>query len=231
MASSTFQVILRTFHSRKLLFSPSFNQSSASTLTSVAPPPGSHDLLKPTAWESSFDSNAAMVFTVLLSGLICSLALNALIRCALKCSCLFSSDDDSGNGSNSGSIVGKLTNQGINKMALKTFPVVSYSANLEIPGLESECVICLTEFSPGEKIRILPKCSHGFHVNCIDKWLSCHSSCPTCRHCLIETCQKIVGCTTAPQASSNASLPGPPQEIIIRIAPLEPEGIVHNGHS
>ncbi|KAG9147858.1 hypothetical protein Leryth_003455 [Lithospermum erythrorhizon] len=60
MASSTFQVILRTFHSRKLLFSPSFNQSSASTLTSVAPPPGSHDLLKPTAWESSFDSNAAM---------------------------------------------------------------------------------------------------------------------------------------------------------------------------
>ncbi|KAF5176250.1 Ring-h2 finger protein atl73 [Thalictrum thalictroides] len=45
----------------------------------------------------------------------------------------------------------------------------------------AECAICLSEFVQGEGIRILPKCKHGFHVKCIEAWLSAHVSCPTCR--------------------------------------------------
>lgn len=29
--------------------------------------------------------------------------------------------------------------------------------------------------------RDLPKCHHGFHVECIDMWLSSHTNCPICR--------------------------------------------------
>lgn len=46
---------------------------------------------------------------------------------------------------------------------------------------ELECVICLSGFEDGEMGRCLPKCGHGFHVECIDMWLSSHSNCPICR--------------------------------------------------
>ncbi|PNX78977.1 RING-H2 finger protein ATL72-like [Trifolium pratense] len=50
----------------------------------------------------------------------------------------------------------------------------------------TDCPICLGEFMDGEKVRVLPNCNHGFHVECIDKWLLSHSSCPTCRQSLLE---------------------------------------------
>ncbi|XP_015948117.1 RING-H2 finger protein ATL63 [Arachis duranensis] len=46
---------------------------------------------------------------------------------------------------------------------------------------ELECVICLSSFEDGEMGRCLPKCGHGFHVDCIDMWLNSHSNCPICR--------------------------------------------------
>ena len=34
----------------------------------------------------------------------------------------------------------------------------------------SDCCICLSTFGKGETIRILPKCNHEFHKNCVDRW-------------------------------------------------------------
>lgn len=45
----------------------------------------------------------------------------------------------------------------------------------------SDCSVCLSEFEDGENLRLLPKCSHAFHVNCIDTWLRSHTNCPSCR--------------------------------------------------
>lgn len=45
----------------------------------------------------------------------------------------------------------------------------------------TECSICLGEFEDGENLRLLPKCSHAFHVPCIDTWLRSHKNCPLCR--------------------------------------------------
>ncbi|OWM87737.1 RING-H2 finger protein ATL54-like [Punica granatum] len=45
----------------------------------------------------------------------------------------------------------------------------------------TECSVCLTEFEEDETLRLLPKCSHAFHVSCIDTWLRSHTNCPNCR--------------------------------------------------
>ncbi len=44
-----------------------------------------------------------------------------------------------------------------------------------------ECMICLDDYKDEDKIRIL-KCEHGFHKDCVDKWLKdCNYKCPICR--------------------------------------------------
>lgn len=44
-----------------------------------------------------------------------------------------------------------------------------------------ECAVCLGRFEPEELLRLLPKCRHAFHVDCVDAWLDFHSTCPLCR--------------------------------------------------
>ncbi|XP_028752334.1 RING-H2 finger protein ATL54-like [Neltuma alba] len=45
----------------------------------------------------------------------------------------------------------------------------------------TECSVCLGEFQEDESLRLLPKCSHAFHAQCIDTWLRSRKNCPLCR--------------------------------------------------
>ncbi|KAK6128090.1 hypothetical protein DH2020_038173 [Rehmannia glutinosa] len=69
---------------------------------------------------------------------------------------------------------------GLDPCLLKTLPVVTFDPKEFKDGLE--CAVCLCEVSEGEKARLLPKCNHGFHLECIDMWLQSHSTCPLCRN-------------------------------------------------
>ncbi|XP_016459927.1 RING-H2 finger protein ATL78-like [Nicotiana tabacum] len=230
------QELMENFHySRSLLLIPTTLQQYHPE-TAVAQPPAtgiSHD----TTDQPPFDADVVMILSVLICSIICSLIVNCLIKCALRCASRVLEESSSNHTNPS---VAKLANTGIKKNALKTFPVITYTTEiLNYPGVGTECVICLSEFGVGEKVKVLPKCNHGFHVKCIDKWLNSHSSCPTCRHCLIETCQKIVNggssvTTTAipnTQVATSTTTSAPVQEIIIRIESLQREGVISNNLS
>ncbi|RRT53020.1 hypothetical protein B296_00031847 [Ensete ventricosum] len=62
----------------------------------------------------------------------------------------------------------------------------------------TDCSVCLSEFREDDSLRLLPKCSHAFHVQCIDTWLRSHSNCPLCRASIV---------------SMNPAMPAPPEPV------------------
>ncbi|XP_040378183.1 E3 ubiquitin-protein ligase EL5-like [Oryza brachyantha] len=50
----------------------------------------------------------------------------------------------------------------------------------------ADCAVCITELAAGEAARLLPRCGHGFHVECVDMWLRSHSTCPLCRCAVVD---------------------------------------------
>ncbi|KAF7817128.1 putative RING-H2 finger protein ATL12 [Senna tora] len=73
------------------------------------------------------------------------------------------------------------TYSGIDKQVIEALPFFKFSS-LKGSKQGLECCVCLSKFEDTEVLRLLPKCKHGFHMNCIDKWLETHSTCPLCRY-------------------------------------------------
>ncbi|KMZ65779.1 RING-H2 finger protein ATL78 [Zostera marina] len=155
--------------------------------------------------QTSFDANIIMVLAVLLCALISALSLNAVIRCAFRCSTRIivqhGGEEECGGG--------------VKKKTLKSMPTMTVSDGMILPGSSgSECMICLSEFVTGDVVKFLPKCKHGFHVGCVDKWLAAHSSCPICRSVMSSGgCQKESRCA---------------DETAVTISPLDHEGPLYN---
>ncbi|OVA03720.1 zinc finger protein [Macleaya cordata] len=79
-----------------------------------------------------------------------------------------------------------LHDSGLDQAFIDALPVFLYK---EIMGLKEpfDCPVCLCEFSEEDKLRLLPMCSHAFHINCIDTWLLSNSTCPLCRGTLFTS--------------------------------------------
>ncbi|CAH8392287.1 unnamed protein product [Eruca vesicaria subsp. sativa] len=168
--------------------------------------------------KNNLSGNVLTLLSILVCGIIGSIALHYFIGCIFRRSSSFMIADPISSPPTPRVSAG---NKGIKKKALKMFPIIKYSPEIN---LGEECVICLSDFLVGERIRLLPKCNHGFHVQCIDKWLKQHTTCPKCRQSLVETCQKILGeCDRADQVAAT------PTEIIdVIISPLQPEARVNS---
>jgi hypothetical protein len=69
---------------------------------------------------------------------------------------------------------------GLDASILKSLPVLVFKPEDFKDDLE--CAVCLCDIVEGEKTRLLPKCNHGFHLDCIDMWFQSHSTCPLCRN-------------------------------------------------
>nr|KAK3010181.1 hypothetical protein RJ639_010766 [Escallonia herrerae] len=81
--------------------------------------------------------------------------------------------------------------KGLDPSLVASLPLFMYKADVcNKHGLE--CVICLSVFEDEDVGRKLPKCNHGFHVECIDMWLHSHSTCPICRAPVVCDQNKIM---------------------------------------
>ncbi|XVE60548.1 hypothetical protein DITRI_Ditri05aG0137600 [Diplodiscus trichospermus] len=88
--------------------------------------------------------------------------------------------------------------RGLDESVIESFPTFLYSTvkGLKIGKGTLECAVCLNEFEDDETLRLIPKCSHVFHPDCIDAWLSSHSTCPVCRANLAPKPGETINCAT-----------------------------------
>ncbi|KAI3733531.1 hypothetical protein L6452_12974 [Arctium lappa] len=73
-----------------------------------------------------------------------------------------------------------LHDDGLDQSSIDALPIFIYK---ELVGLKEplHCAVCLCEFLQQDHLRLLPVCSHAFHIHCIDTWLLSNSTCPLCR--------------------------------------------------
>ncbi|XP_055828411.1 E3 ubiquitin-protein ligase ATL31-like [Solanum dulcamara] len=73
--------------------------------------------------------------------------------------------------------------RGLENSVIETFPTFTYVEvkDHHIGKGALECAVCLNEFEDNEMLRLIPKCDHVFHPECIDAWLQSHVTCPVCR--------------------------------------------------
>ncbi|KAI3860045.1 hypothetical protein MKX03_003120 [Papaver bracteatum] len=85
------------------------------------------------------------------------------------------------------------TEKGLDSTVIQTFPLVVYSdiknhkKKINAVGTLLDCAVCLGEYEDEDELRLLTKCRHVFHRECIDGWLESHSTCPVCRSDLNPT--------------------------------------------
>ncbi|KAL2924560.1 E3 ubiquitin-protein ligase ATL6 [Bienertia sinuspersici] len=121
--------------------------------------------------------------------------------------------------------------RGLDQSVLDTYPKFLYSdvKELKIGKGTLECAVCLNEFEDKETLRLLPVCDHVFHPECIDAWLSGHTTCPVCRANLVPV--------NNPESHSDEGGFGglrssdDDNEVVITVTPYPPKGRVPRSHS
>ncbi|KAK8572398.1 hypothetical protein V6N13_047996 [Hibiscus sabdariffa] len=97
--------------------------------------------------------------------------------------------------------------RGLDPSVIESFPTFVYSTvkGFRIGKDTLECAVCLNEFEDDETLRMIPTCCHVFHPDCIDAWLSSHSTCPVCRANLVPNPDETVTCAAMVQANDSDS--------------------------
>ncbi|KAF0924425.1 hypothetical protein E2562_010092 [Oryza meyeriana var. granulata] len=124
--------------------------------------------------------------TVLFVASVSYIALTALYACF--CDGGGARRDDDGAARDSSSVPPEPSEE--TKRALKGIPVhvvvhLARDADEETSSMEEgggDCAVCLAEYAAGDEVRVLPACRHGFHRECVDRWLLTRApTCPVCR--------------------------------------------------
>ncbi|WVZ79931.1 hypothetical protein U9M48_027453 [Paspalum notatum var. saurae] len=73
----------------------------------------------------------------------------------------------------------------------------------------TECAVCLGVIQVGAMVKLLPACSHVYHRDCIDLWLSARSTCPLCRCTVGGAAESETGGRETPQQQLAQPAPAP----------------------
>jgi E3 ubiquitin-protein ligase ATL6/9/15/31/42/55 len=128
--------------------------------------------------------------------------------------------------------------RGLDSAVLESFPTMAYAdVKAHKAGKGAlECAVCLSEFDDDETLRLLPKCSHVFHLDCIDTWLASHVTCPVCRANLAlgpdanappaDDAPELLSAPEAQELPSPTSAPPPSAAVVIDVEETEEERII-----
>ncbi|KAF0914003.1 hypothetical protein E2562_026384 [Oryza meyeriana var. granulata] len=114
----------------------------------------------------------------------------------------------------SGGTAGERWNSGVDRAVVELLPVFRFGA-LRGQKAGLECTVRLGWFEPTEAFRLLLKCRHGFHVECVDMWLDAHSTCPLCRS---HVDPEDVLLLPEPPKPSTTGPPDPPETKLVAVA-------------
>ncbi|KAJ9128986.1 hypothetical protein P3X46_034257 [Hevea brasiliensis] len=165
---------------------------------------------------SNFDPTMATVIVVLICAFFFVGIFSVFIR---QCS----ENANVGNLPNTTASGNRSRGVGLDPAVIEKFPVFVYSEVKDIKiGRETlECVVCLSEFEDDETLRLLPKCNHVFHPECIDEWLASHVTCPVCRAKLtpesVEIPKSTPQQTTTTDSNQHNSVPTVAEEVAITV--------------
>ncbi|XP_066399916.1 probable E3 ubiquitin-protein ligase ATL44 [Miscanthus floridulus] len=156
---------------------------------------------------ASVHTDTFLILAAVLCFLLCVVGLAFVARCSRLCNpSSYSVDADDDEAAAMPADMGApRPRKGIEKGALEKLPTVPFEADDEAAkdGDERpECAICLAEFARGDEVRVLPPCGHAFHAPCVDTWLLCTSTCPSCRTALVVAQQQA-----PPPAAASADPP------------------------
>ncbi|KQK20665.1 RING-H2 finger protein ATL39 [Brachypodium distachyon] len=69
--------------------------------------------------------------------------------------------------------------------------------------MAADCVVCIEKLAKGTTARLMPRCGHMFHMECVDTWLRSQATCPLCRRPVVDDRVVVV----LPPPSVNAEPP------------------------
>lgn len=107
--------------------------------------------------------------------------------------------------------------RGLDLDTLEKFPTMAYAdVKAHKAGKGAlECAVCISEFEDDDTLRLLTKCSHAFHADCIDAWLASHVTCPVCRANLLADAE-------APASAVSAAAPTTPVQDLLAATTPQP---------
>lgn len=85
-------------------------------------------------------------------------------------------------------VISQLIDQNVNgdapgpapRTAIRALPKKKITKSMLGNEDKAECSICMEPVKVGTEVSVLP-CSHWFHYDCIEMWLTQHNTCPHCR--------------------------------------------------
>ncbi|GLT91960.1 hypothetical protein SLE2022_098210 [Rubroshorea leprosula] len=136
-------------------------------------PPSPLPAFNATAAAAAAAADQQMLVSVFLALFLPCAGMSAVFLiyiCLLWCSTNYDQSD-------SGGEVKPGKKKGLSAAELEKLPKVTGKELVIGP----ECAVCLDEIEADQPARLIPGCNHGFHLQCVDTWLSEHTDCPFCR--------------------------------------------------
>ncbi|KAF3776989.1 RING-H2 finger protein [Nymphaea thermarum] len=90
--------------------------------------------------------------------------------------------------------------------AVRQWRATATSGGVRWQAATDRCSDCLGDYEPNDHLQQIPSCGHTFHMDCIDNWLTKHTTCPLCRASLLPATKAMDPPSTSNLEAGNVAL-------------------------